>query len=124
MKKEEITIKDEWNEVFPEEIAQLEYEEYEKPRRSKEGAFDVYTQTSLGPCCLKTTVKHNGKIPGDAGHGGKVEIEFESDYIDHYYPGTISVSAVSERGFKITLLGEWERKQFVSALEQIVAELK
>lgn len=125
MTNDEITIKDELQDTFPQELEQLWIERAELPIRSKDGNFNVFAQTSLGPCYMKTTVRDNGKIPGDGGNGGRVEIEFQSDYIDNYYGGSsIDFKVIAGDTVKITLLGEWERIQFVRALESIVNELK
>lgn len=84
----------------------------------------VMIHETQGFSYLKTKVTHNGKISGDAGHGGKVEIRFKSDYIDNLHQGTIEVRPTGPYEFSIILRGEAEREQFVQALEQIVDELK
>lgn len=130
----EINLRDEYGAEWPEsEVAQHEHRQI---ARWFDGKTYNMTHTSLGPAHLTTNVTHNGYVPGDGGHGGKVEIEFQSDYIDHVYGGSVDFKlkprlvhgAVStwhaHDTVKVELYGEWERKQFIEALENIINELK
>ena len=86
-----------------------------------------------GPSYLKTTITYDELQPDSK--QGKANIIIESDYIDHsdhewgmgisikpnYYIGNNGSNVCS---YEINLNGKWERKQFVQALEKIIAELK
>jgi hypothetical protein len=95
-----------------------------KKGRDHENKNYVVEHMSGGPSILWTTIKHNGKVSGDAGHGGKVTIEFKSDYIDQNYgSGTFIIQPTGRESYEIELKGQWERNQFVEALKKIVEEL-
>jgi hypothetical protein len=95
-----------------------------KKGRDYENKNYVVEHMSGGPCILHTTITHNGKISGDAGHGGKVIIRFESDYIDNLYNcGSFKINHMCDSSYEIELYGQWERNQFVEALKKIVEEL-
>lgn len=132
---ETINIRDGYGEVFPQELeSKFEYNEL---TREKNGSNYIMKHHSLGPCYLETKVVHNGYVPGDGGHGGKVEIEFTSDYIDHKYDDmsfniklhdryvkTSHGPQVMHDRFSIELSGEWERLQFIDSLKNIIEELE
>jgi len=135
--KSKINIKDGYGEVFPEELNQ--YHGPKELTRSWDGSNHIMKHHSHGPCYLETKVVHNGRIPGDGGHGGKVKIDFTSDYIDHHsnyetsfmiklQPRMVSTAHSGLRTFydrfSIELSGEWERKQFIESLKNIVNELE
>ena len=132
---ETINIKDEYGEVFPQEL-ESSYE-WKELTRKKSGRDYVMIHDSLGPSQLETKVVHNGYVPGDGGHGGKVEIQFTSDYIDHRNEGSFIINTkhrivdTAHSGsypcydrFSIELSGEWERKQFIDSLKNIIDELE
>lgn len=129
----EINIRDEYQDVFPQELDQnrgpIELS------REFDGKQYHMQHISLGPCYLKTDVYHNGYVPGDGGHGGRVHVSFTSDYL-WGGDGSIRLALgprivetargveVANDTFGITLEGEWERKQFIESLKNIINELE
>ena len=129
----EINIRDEYQDVFPQELESNT--EFEELQRSFNGTQYHMKHTSLGPCYLTTDVYHNGYIPGDGGHGGRVHISFTSDYLwdndgsirldlEPRVVHTAKGLKVYHDTFGITLDGEWERKQFIDSLKNIINELE
>ena len=118
-----ITIKDEWQDVFPEHVNQMEYELHEVPRKSTHKDVTIVTHQTLGPQYLDMRLMHNGYKSGDSGNGGLVELEIKTDYMHMYGSNSININH-TESGFVLTIEGEWERLQLVKVLQTALDELK
>ena len=78
-------------------------------------------------CMLDLMVEHNGEVSGDAGHGGfiNLKLEFDSFAIFVDFKGEEKVDSINNlESMNISILGEYERKTFISALKVIVDELE
>ncbi len=78
-------------------------------------------------CILDLMVEHNGEVSGDAGHGGfiNLKLEFDSFAIDVDFKGEEKADSINNlQSMSISILGEYERKTFISALKIIVDELE
>jgi len=118
-----ITIKDEWQDVFPGQKAQEDYEMHELPKKSIYVCKTVVTQQTSGPSYLDMRLIHNGYKPGDGGNGGLVELEIKTDYMYEHCHNSIMINK-TKSGFKLSIEGEWERLQFVKVLQTALDELK
>ena len=78
-------------------------------------------------CMLDLWVEHNGEVSGYAGHGGfiNLKLEFDSFAIFVDFKGEEKVDSINNlESMNISILGEYERKTFISALKVIVDELE
>lgn len=124
----EITIRDEHQDVWPQELDKFEIEQYELPIRFiySDLGHDIVTvtQKTIGAHYLDMSLSHNGYKPGDGGNGGFVDLTITSDYIDHNYVGSITAQFLSNDSINIRVEGELERLQLVKVLETVLTELK
>jgi len=122
-----ITIKDQWQDVFPEHVNQTEYETYEVPRKDiLDEDTIIVTQKTIGPHYLDMMLTHNGYKPGDSGNGGYIQLEIDTDYMWNNYDDPDNSIKVknTKSGFILTATGEWERLQLVKVLQTALDELK
>jgi hypothetical protein len=118
-----ITIKDESQDVWPQDINHRDYLAYEIPGKTTYSNQTVVTQKTLGAHYLDMRLVHNGFHSGDGGNGGLVELEIETDYMyDHGYD-SIQVNR-TKHGFKLIIEGQSEREQLVKVLQTALDELK
>ena len=67
-------------------------------------------------CIMDYTVEHNGYMGGDAGHGGYLDIVFETDYSTYWeVNGKVQPGRLS-----IYLEGDSEKEVFIKMLKNIV----
>jgi len=67
-------------------------------------------------CIMDYTVEHNGYMGGDAGHGGYLNIVFETDYGTYWeVNGKVQPGKLS-----IRLEGDSEKEVFITMLKNIV----
>jgi len=119
-----ITIRDESQDVWPDDTNYRNYLAYEIPGKTTYGNQTVVvTQKTIGAHYLDMRLVHNGYKPGDGGNGGLVELEIETDYMHEYGYDSIQVNR-TKHGFKLIIEGQSEREQLVKVLQTALDELK
>ena len=121
----DITIRDGHQDDWSQEEANFDFKRYELPTRFTYNDTVTVTQKTLGAHYLDMSLSHNGFKPGDSGNGGRVEINFESDYIDSdSNDGSIRIVSHGQYGFGICIEGQSEREQFIKVMQTALEELK
>jgi len=120
----DITIRDEHQDVWPQEKDKFDFEQYELPARFIYSDVVIVTQKTVGAHYLDMSLSHNGYKPGDGGNGGFVDLTITSDYIYGADGGSIQVRMMDNYTIALHVEGESERLQLVKVLETALTELK